>query len=67
MSETQYEQETARLKRIDTTWWEAKRPMKHSKKPELFQDIIELQSNKPRIELFARRNRDGWDVWGDEV
>lgn len=53
--------------RIDTTWWEIKRPMKHSQKPEHFQDIIEMQSNGPRIELFARRKRPGWDVWGDEV
>lgn len=54
-------------RRIDTTWWEVKRPMKHSKKPELFQDIIEKQSNEPRIELFARRKRPGWQVWGNEV
>ncbi|WP_299083035.1 MT-A70 family methyltransferase, partial [uncultured Paraglaciecola sp.] len=54
-------------KRQDTTWWEVKRPMRHSKKPEFFQDLIELQSEAPRIELFARRERDGWDVWGNEV
>ena len=53
--------------RIDTTWWQVKRTMKHSQKPEFFQDIIELQSDEPRIELFARRERPGWDVWGDEV
>ena len=22
---------------------------------------------KPRIELFARNKRNGWDVWGNEV
>jgi N6-adenosine-specific RNA methylase IME4 len=54
-------------KRIDTTWWEIKRPMQHSEKPETFQDIIEAQSDGPRIELFARRKRKGWDVWGDEL
>jgi len=53
--------------RLDSTWWEVKRPMKHSKKPEFFQDQIEQMSNGPRIELFARRPRDGWDVWGNEV
>jgi hypothetical protein len=21
----------------------------------------------PRIDLFARRQRDGWDCWGDEI
>jgi len=54
-------------KRIDTTWWKIRRPMRHSQKPEYFQDIIELQSDGPRIELFARRKRLGWDVWGDEI
>ena len=54
-------------KRLDTTWWQVKRPMRHSEKPELFQDIIETQSDTPRIELFARRERKGWEVWGNEV
>jgi N6-adenosine-specific RNA methylase IME4 len=54
-------------KRIDTTWWEVKRPMRHSQKPEFFQDIIEKQSDGPRVEIFARRKRQDWDVWGDEV
>jgi len=54
-------------KRMDTTWWEVKRPMKHSQKPEIFQDIIEQQSDGPRLELFARRERSGWDTWGDEL
>jgi N6-adenosine-specific RNA methylase IME4 len=53
--------------RIDTTWWNMKRTNHHSQKPEQFQDIIETVSDEPRIELFARRKRSGWDVWGDEV
>lgn len=54
-------------KRVDTTWWQVKRPMRHSEKPEEFQDIIETQSEGPRIELFARRHRPGWSLWGDEA
>lgn len=54
-------------RRIETTWWQVKRPMRHSQKPEHFQDVIEQQSEGPRIELFARRQRPGWDVWGNEV
>lgn len=54
-------------KRIDTTWWNVKRTNVHSKKPEFFQDIIETVSDPPRIELFARRIRNKWDCWGDEV
>lgn len=53
--------------RLDTTWFEVKRPMKHSQKPEFFQDIIEQQSDGPRLELFARRKREGWTVFGDQI
>ncbi len=39
----------------------------HSSKPERFQAMVEEQSPMPRLEMFARRERPGWDVWGDEV
>jgi N6-adenosine-specific RNA methylase IME4 len=40
----------------------------HSKKPNIVRDkIIELVGDLPRIELFARAQTDGWDVWGNEV
>ena len=54
-------------KRIDTTWWPVKRTNVHSRKPEFFQDMIEAVSDAPRLELFARRPRLGWTVWGNEV
>jgi len=53
--------------RKDSTWWQVKRTTRHSQKPEFFQDMIEEQSDGPRVELFARRQRPGWDVWGNEV
>lgn len=53
--------------RVDSTWWQVKRTNTHSKKPEFFQDLIEQMSDGPRIDLFARRQRDGWTVWGNEV
>lgn len=40
---------------------------KHSQKPDLLMDMAELVSHPPRIELFARSKRLGWDVWGNEV
>ena len=45
------------------------RPRKHSEKPEIFQTLVEEMYPKagPRLELFARRPRDGWDVFGNEV
>jgi N6-adenosine-specific RNA methylase IME4 len=39
----------------------------HSRKPEAWQDWIEQVSPGPYLELFARRQRLGWDAWGDEV
>jgi N6-adenosine-specific RNA methylase IME4 len=39
----------------------------HSYKPECVYQIIESISQGPRIELFARCQRDGWDYWGNEV
>ena len=40
----------------------------HSQKPDVIKDkIIELMGDLPRIELFARNKREGWDVWGNEV
>lgn len=57
-----------KVRRVDSTWWNWKRPHnKHSAKPEEFQDLIETVSVTPRVELFARRKREGWDVWGNEV
>jgi N6-adenosine-specific RNA methylase IME4 len=53
--------------RIDSTWWHIKRTNVHSRKPEFFQDMIETVSDEPRLELFARRPREGWMVWGNEV
>jgi N6-adenosine-specific RNA methylase IME4 len=40
----------------------------HSRKPDRIRnDIVELCGDLPRIELFARKKTEGWDVWGDEV
>ena len=41
---------------------------RHSQKPEEARDkIIALMGELPRIELFARQETPGWDVWGSEV
>lgn len=39
----------------------------HSAKPEAAQDLIERASPGPYLELFARRERPGWTVWGNEA
>lgn len=39
----------------------------HSRKPESSYQKIEARSKGPYLEMYARRMRQGWDVWGDEV
>ena len=40
----------------------------HSKKPEeARKKIVALMGDIPRIELFARKESPGWDIWGNEV
>lgn len=51
---------------IDRNWWQWQRG-KHSAKPEAFLDLVEQVSPGPYLELFARRNRLGWDTWGNEA
>jgi len=40
---------------------------RHSAKPDRFYELVERVSPEPRLELFARRRRFGWDVWGNEA
>lgn len=40
---------------------------RHSEKPEPFYDLVETLSPGPRLEMFARRERPGWERWGNEV
>jgi N6-adenosine-specific RNA methylase IME4 len=39
----------------------------HSQKPDSFLDMVERISPGPYLELFARRQRFGWDTWGNEA
>lgn len=39
----------------------------NSRKPEAFLDLVESVSPGPYLELFARRQRLGWDTWGNEA
>jgi N6-adenosine-specific RNA methylase IME4 len=42
--------------------------MKHSEKPEIIRERIELMYPvAKKIELFARCERPGWDAWGNQV
>lgn len=40
---------------------------RHSEKPAQLLEIAERVSPTPRVELFARRRRPGWDAWGKEI
>lgn len=39
----------------------------HSRKPDETYERIEALVEGPYCELFARRRRQGWDAWGDQV
>lgn len=39
----------------------------HSRKPAEFADLIERCSEGPYLEMFARGERAGWDVWGNQA
>lgn len=40
--------------------------IRHSQKPDKFYKMVESFGEK-RVDIFARKQRDGWDVWGNEV
>jgi N6-adenosine-specific RNA methylase IME4 len=62
----------AATQRVGRNWWDWKRAYDengkpaHSRKPEAFLDMVEATSPGPYLELFARRNRLGWDTWGNQ-
>ena len=39
---------------------------KHSVKPAIFYELVG-KLGEPRIDIFARKRREDWDVWGNEV
>lgn len=52
-------------KYIPTLISESKR--EHSEKPEIMYKLIEGHTPSPRLELFARKKRDGWIPWGNQI
>ena len=54
------------LKRHDVgTHFEAPRGDKHSAKPDEFYSLVESCSYAPYIDIFGRKERNGWSVWGE--
>ena len=59
--------------KVGRNWFTWKRPYdergkpRHSAKPPEFYQMVESVSPGPRLEMFARAQRPGWNVWGDEV
>ena len=56
---------------VETTWFNWPRG-RHSEKPAEFYELVESvtpapYAEKDRLEVFARKEREGWTVWGDEV
>ena len=56
------------LKRHDVgTWFEAPRGERHSEKPDEFYKLVESCSYAPYIDIFGRKEREGWAVWGENA
>ena len=54
------------LKRKDVgTWFKADRGKGHSAKPDEFYDLVESCSYAPYIDIFGRKDRECWSVWGE--
>jgi N6-adenosine-specific RNA methylase IME4 len=51
---------------VDTRWFTWPRGA-HSVKPDAFLDMVERVHPGPYLEMFARRQRLGWDTWGEEA
>lgn len=43
------------------------KPKKHSQKPRKIYQIMESVDLAPKIELFAREQKESWDCWGNEI
>ena len=52
-------------KSINTLFYEYNKG--HSIKPDVFYTELERKLPSPMIDIFARREREGWDVFGNEV
>ena len=39
----------------------------HSRKPDEFYDLVREVSPGPRIDVFSREKREGFDQWGNET
>jgi N6-adenosine-specific RNA methylase IME4 len=54
------------------TWFNIKREYEngapcHSRKPKFFSELIEKVSPGPYLEVFARKQHEGWDVFGNQI
>lgn len=49
-----------------SSWYQWPR-LRHSQKPDEFFEIVNTVSPAPRLEMFARSYREGWDSWGNEA
>ena len=59
-------QEPYPKRKVVKTCFEAKN-IGHSVKPNEFYEMLKVLPHEPRLEMFARQKREGWDVWGNEV
>jgi N6-adenosine-specific RNA methylase IME4 len=57
------------LTKVGTHWTTLLREKRrgHSQKPRIAYALVEDLGLPPRLELFARHHREGWEVWGNQA
>lgn len=50
---------------IDTVFVEKLR--EHSRKPDIFYKMIKEHTPEPRVDIFSREKRDGFEQWGNDI
>ena len=48
-------------------WFHHQSIKPHSTKPQSFFNLVEEMSPSNYLEMFARKKRNGWDLWGNEI
>ena len=56
-----------RLKRLNASTVLRAKTTGHSAKPDEFYDLVETCSPGPYLDVFARKHRPGWAIYGDQV
>ena len=58
---------TLKLEKLGIKLSFEERSREHSRKPDIFYNIVKKASPEPRLDMFSRESREGFSLWGNEV